>query len=100
MDDDRYLLTARQYHELYCKAFARLDEISRMAEQAMKELEELQLSMGDRAAEEADYEKGEPFESFFGMEYEPRVCALDRKTLREMFQPDFASVVIGKDKRK
>ncbi len=53
-----------------------------------------------RAAEEADYEKGEPFESFFGMEYEPRVCALDGKTLREMFQSDFASVVIGKDKRK
>lgn len=53
-----------------------------------------------QAAEEADYEKGEPFDSFFGMEYEPRVCALDGKMLGEMFQPDFASVVIGKDKRK
>ena len=60
MDDDRYLLTARQYHELYCKAFARLDEISRMAEQAMEELEELQLSMGDRAAEEAGRPGGSP----------------------------------------
>lgn len=60
MDDDRYLLTARQYNELYCKAFARLDEISRMAERAMEELEELQLSMGDRAAEGADRPGGPP----------------------------------------
>ena len=53
-----------------------------------------------RAAKEADYDAGEPFESFFGKEYEPRVCALDHMTMAEMFHPDFASVVIGKDKRK
>ena len=53
MDENQMPLTAKQYNELYCKAFARLDEISRMAERAMEELEELQLSMGDRAAEEA-----------------------------------------------
>ena len=51
MDENQMPLTAKQYNELYCKAFARLDEISRMAERAMEELEELQLSMGDRAAE-------------------------------------------------
>lgn len=47
MNHEEYLLAARQYNELYCKAFARLDEISRMAEEAMKELEELQLSMAE-----------------------------------------------------
>ena len=51
MDENQMPLTAKQYNELYCKAFARLDEISRMAERAMEELEGLQLSMGDRAAE-------------------------------------------------
>ena len=35
-----------------------------------------------------------------GNQYEPRVCALDHMTMAEMFHPDFASVVIGKDKRK
>ena len=35
-EKDRYLLTAEQYNELYCQA-----------EQAMRELEELQLSMGE-----------------------------------------------------
>lgn len=47
MENEEYMLAARQYNELYCKAFARLDEISRMAEEAMKELEELQLSMAE-----------------------------------------------------
>ena len=41
-------LTAEQYNHLYCLAFARLDDIARQAEQAMRELEELQLAMGDR----------------------------------------------------
>lgn len=49
MDDiiihDEYLLTARQYNELYCKAFAALDQAAALAEQAMRDLEELQLSM-------------------------------------------------------
>ena len=49
MEDNKYLLTARQYNELYCRAFSRLEDIARAAEQAMKELEELQLSMGDSA---------------------------------------------------
>lgn len=53
-----------------------------------------------RAAKEADYDSGEPFEAFFGMETEPRVCALDGKKLKDMFKPGFASVVIGKDKRR
>ena len=41
-------LTAEQYHQLYCRAFARLEDICCQAEQAMQELEELQLSMGDK----------------------------------------------------
>lgn len=53
-----------------------------------------------RAAEEADYEKGMPFHSFFGNEYEPRVCALDGMTEKDMFHPEFASVVIGKGKKE
>lgn len=47
LDNERYMLTAEQYNELYCRAFARLDDIARQAAQAMRELEELQLSMGD-----------------------------------------------------
>ena len=46
--DETYLLTAQEYHQLYCRAFARLEDIARQAEQAMKELEELQLAMGDQ----------------------------------------------------
>ena len=45
--DEEHMLTARQYNELYCRAFARLDDVVRLAEQAMAELEELQLAMGD-----------------------------------------------------
>ena len=41
-------LTAEQYRQLYCRAFARLEDICAQAEQAMQELEELQLSMGDQ----------------------------------------------------
>lgn len=48
MKFDENTLTAEQYNTLYCKAFARLDELCTMAEQAMKELEELQLTMGDK----------------------------------------------------
>lgn len=51
-----------------------------------------------RAAEEADYEKGQPFEAFIGQETHPRVCALDGMTLEDMFKPGFAAVVISKDK--
>ncbi|NBI65693.1 hypothetical protein D1646_02470 [Pseudoflavonifractor sp. 60] len=47
MKTDETMLTAEAYNALYCKAFARLDEISRMAEAAMKELEELQLAMAE-----------------------------------------------------
>ncbi len=47
MDNQTHLLTAQQYNLLYCRAFARLDDISRQAEQAMKELEELQLALAE-----------------------------------------------------
>ena len=46
--DDKLDLTAEQYHQLYCRAFARLEDLCRQAEQAMQELEELQLQMGDQ----------------------------------------------------
>ena len=51
MDENEYMLTAQQYYKLYCKAFAQLDEISRLAERAMQELEELQLSMAEEHPE-------------------------------------------------
>ena len=41
-------LTAEQYAELYRRAFGRLADISELAERAMRDLEELQLSMGDK----------------------------------------------------
>lgn len=47
MKNEDIILTPEQYHALYLRAFARLEDISRQAEQAMGELEELQLSMGD-----------------------------------------------------
>lgn len=42
-----YMLTAQQYYRLCCKAFAELDRLATLAEQTMKALEELQLSMAD-----------------------------------------------------
>lgn len=48
MKSNEDMLTAEQYNVLYCKAFARLDELCTMAEQAMRDLEELQLAMGDK----------------------------------------------------
>ena len=47
LEDEAYMLTAQQYNELYCRAFGRLDDVVRLAEQAMKELEELQLAMAE-----------------------------------------------------
>ena len=47
MKNRELTLTAEQYSALYCKAFAKLDELCVLAEQAMRELEELHLSMGD-----------------------------------------------------
>ena len=47
MENKESILTAEQYHTLYLRAFSRLEDIARQTEQAMRELEELQLSMGD-----------------------------------------------------
>lgn len=48
MKNNKNVLTAEQYHELYTKAFAKLADISNQVEEAMQELEELQLTMGDK----------------------------------------------------
>lgn len=48
MENTENDLTSQQYHKLYVKAFAKLEDIAQQAEQAMKELEELQLTMGDK----------------------------------------------------
>ena len=50
MERKDHMLTAEQYNELYCKAFARLDDVVRLAERAMAELEALQLAMAERPA--------------------------------------------------
>ena len=42
------LLTAEEYHKLYVRAFARLADIAEQAEEALLELEELMLQMGDK----------------------------------------------------
>ena len=47
MAHEEHMLSAQQYYELYCKTFACLDTICVLAEEAMKELEELQLSMAE-----------------------------------------------------
>lgn len=50
-----------------------------------------------RAAIEADYSKGIPFESFMDQYRKPRTCAVDGMTLEDMFKPGFAAVVIAED---
>ena len=47
MENETSKFTAEQYYALDLRAFSRLEDISRQAEQAMRELEELQLCMGD-----------------------------------------------------
>lgn len=47
MKNEEKTLTAEQYAELYRRAFGKLADISALAERAMQDLEELQLSMGD-----------------------------------------------------
>lgn len=47
MENKENVLTTEQYHALYLRAFSRLEDIARQAERAMRELEELQLNMGD-----------------------------------------------------
>ena len=41
-------LTAEQYRILYQRAFSCLEALAEQAEQAMLDLEELQLSLGDK----------------------------------------------------
>lgn len=48
MKDRERTLTAEQYHALCTKACAKLADISAQAGRAMRDLEELQLSMGDQ----------------------------------------------------
>lgn len=57
---------------------------------------DLQLYL--RAAREVDFEKGQKFDSFLNGTEEVRVCALDGKTIDNMFEPGFAALVITKDK--
>jgi len=48
MGNDKNQLTAEQYSELYRRAYIQLSDISALAEQALHDLEELQLAMGDK----------------------------------------------------
>lgn len=48
MENNKNIQTAEQYHQLYTKAFARPADISSLAEQALRDLEELQPAMGDK----------------------------------------------------
>lgn len=59
MNEQDHMLTAQQYNELYCKAFAKLDDIVRQAERAMQELEELQLSMAEGPLPSSPQAEGE-----------------------------------------
>lgn len=55
------------------------------------------LKRYQRAAQEADYAKGIPFEGPESATRHPRVCALDGMTMADLGRDDFASVVIGPD---
>ena len=50
-----------------------------------------------RAAIEADYEKGFPFDPFIDAERKPRICCLDGIGPDQMFSENFAAVVIAPD---
>ena len=50
-----------------------------------------------RAAIEADYEKGIPFEPFLDADLKPRICSLDGIGPDQMFSGNFAAVVIAPD---
>lgn len=63
-----------------------------------KAMTKADLELYKKAAMEADFEKGEPFESFLTKDKDVRVCALDGMTLADMFKPEFAAVVISEDK--
>ena len=50
-----------------------------------------------RAALDADYEQGIPFEAFIDADRGARVCPVDDMTMADMFKPGFAAVVIAPD---
>lgn len=52
------------------------------------------LAVYRKAAETACYEKGEPFQSFLDGDKKPHVCPLNGMSMKDMFRPGFASVVI------
>lgn len=91
-DLDTYMAAVQKMYDLNCDGY--------LGGHNPQMIRREELPRYIRAAREADYDRGQPFQSFFGMEFEPRVCALDGMTLDDMFKPGFASVVIGKDKRK
>lgn len=51
-----------------------------------------------KAAIEADFEKGQKFQSFLNSGDEVRVCALNGMTEKDMFGPGYAALVITKEK--
>ena len=55
------------------------------------------LPLYARAAREAVYAAGQPFETPIFEGVPARVCALDGKTMDDLFAPDFAAVVICQD---
>ena len=50
-----------------------------------------------QCAEEADYDKAMPFDVFFAKETNPRVYIIEGMTIKDFFDPQFASVVISTD---
>jgi len=55
------------------------------------------LRLYKRAAVEADYTKGLPFQSPFPSPPDTRVCIIDGLTMEDMGKPGFASVVVRED---
>lgn len=53
-----------------------------------------------KAAEEADYDKGIPFQTPIMPGIEARICPLEGMTLEDMGKPEFASIVIDKTRKK
>ena len=87
--------------EIYIETLERLLELpvdSYLGGHNEKTMTKEDLKLYLRAAKEADFEKGQKFESFANGEEEVRVCALDGKTLDDMFRPGFAALVITQNK--
>ena len=90
--------TDRNTHITTLKKISGLDLKFMYGGHAPQSISRYELSLFIRAAEEADYSKGEPFFTPLSDITDARVCALDGMSMRDIGKPGFASIIITSDK--